>query len=117
MKKIFCILLCSAMILTSAPLPAEADNGYINVYNWGQYISDGTDDYIDINAAFTKATGIKVNYMTFDSNESLYTKLKTGGSTYDVLFQVWLMQKAKATLTGCRFFHSKMFCDIKTFSC
>ena len=86
MKKIFCILLCSAMILTSAPLPAEADNGYINVYNWGQYISDGTDDYIDINAAFTKATGIKVNYMTFDSNESLYTKLKTGGSTYDVLF-------------------------------
>ena len=61
MKKIFCILLCSAMILTSAPLPAEADNGYINVYNWGQYISDGTDDYIDINAAFTKASGIKVN--------------------------------------------------------
>jgi len=55
------------------------------VYNWGQYISDGTDGYVDVNAAFTEATGIEVNYMTFDSNESLYTKLKAGGSTYDVI--------------------------------
>ena len=53
----------------------------INVYNWGEYISDGTDGYIDINKAFTEATGIEVNYMTYDTNESLYTKLKTGGST------------------------------------
>jgi spermidine/putrescine transport system substrate-binding protein len=59
--------------------------GTINVYNWGQYIADGTDGSIDVNAAFTEATGIRVNYMTYDSNESLYTKLKTGGSTYDVI--------------------------------
>ncbi len=57
----------------------------INVYNWGQYISDGADGSIDVNAAFTEATGIKVNYMTYDSNETLYSKLKTGGSTYDVI--------------------------------
>lgn len=57
----------------------------INVYNWGQYISDGSDGYIDVNKAFTEATGIKVNYMTFDTNESLYTKMKTGGSTYDIV--------------------------------
>jgi spermidine/putrescine transport system substrate-binding protein len=57
----------------------------INVYNWGQYISDGTDGYLDVNAAFTEATGIQVNYMTYDTNESLYTKLKTGGSTYDII--------------------------------
>ena len=57
----------------------------INVYNWGQYISDGSDGYIDINKAFTEATGIEVNYMTYDTNESLYTKLKTGGSTYDII--------------------------------
>lgn len=79
-------LLCSALLLSALPQQAKADNGSINVYNWGQYISDGTDGYIDINKAFTEATGIKVNYMTFDSNESMYTKLKTGGSTYDVLF-------------------------------
>ena len=67
-------------------LPAQAaDKVTINVYNWGQYISDGTDDYIDVNRAVTEATGIEVNYTTFDTNESLYTKLKTGGSTYDVI--------------------------------
>ena len=49
---------------------AAADTGVtINVYNWGQYISDGTDGYLDVNAAFTEATGIEVNYMTFDTNE------------------------------------------------
>lgn len=65
--------------------PAAAANVTINVYNWGQYISDGSDGYMDVNAAFTEETGIGVNYMTFDTNESLYTKLKTGGSTYDII--------------------------------
>ena len=36
-------------------------------------------------AAFEEETGIKVNYVTFDSNETMYTKLKTGGSSYDVI--------------------------------
>ncbi len=76
------ILLCTAALPASAASDAEVT---INVYNWGQYISDGTDGYIDVNKAFTEATGIKVNYMTYDTNESLYTKLKTGGSTYDIV--------------------------------
>ena len=80
------LFLTAAMLLTAAPLPAAADAGTLNVYNWGQYIADGTDDYIDINTAFTEETGIKVNYMTFDTNEGLYTKMKTGGSTFDVIF-------------------------------
>ena len=71
-------------VLIPAP-EAHAAPNTINVYNWGQYISDGTDGYIDINAAFEEATGIHVNYMTFDSNETMYTKLKTGGSSYDVI--------------------------------
>ena len=68
--------------------PASAAKGdvTINVYNWGQYISDGTDGYIDVNKAFTEETGIQVNYITFDSNETMYTKLKTGGASYDVIF-------------------------------
>ena len=85
MKRIFA-LLC-AVLLCAALMPAEAfaADDVINVYNWGQYIADGTDGAIDVNAAFTEATGIRVNYMTFDSNETMYTKLKTGGSTYDVI--------------------------------
>ena len=75
------ILVCSLAL----PAAAAKEEVTINVYNWGQYISDGSDDCIDVNAAFTEETGIKVNYMTYDSNETMYTKLKTGGSAYDVI--------------------------------
>mgnify|MGYP000754959580 FL=1 len=40
---------------------------------------------MDVVAAFEKLTGIKVNYTTFDSNESLYAKLKSGAANYDVI--------------------------------
>ena len=54
--------LCSGLLLAALlPLPASAEENSINVYNWGQYISDGTDGYIDVNAAITEATGIKAN--------------------------------------------------------
>lgn len=57
----------------------------INVYNWGEYISNGVDDTLDVNAEFTRRTGIDVNYTTFDTNESLYSKLAGGGANYDVI--------------------------------
>ena len=62
------------------------DNVTLNVYNWGLYISDGSDDSINVLSAFEDLTGIKVNYTTFDSNESLYAKMKSGGASYDVIF-------------------------------
>ena len=85
MKKLLILALTLAMLLPCLVFPASAASGEITVYNWGQYISDGSDGYLDVIAAFEEETGIKVNYLTFDSNESLYTKLKTGGSTYDVI--------------------------------
>jgi len=85
MKKIFAALCCLGLSAGLLPFSALAAQPTINVYNWGQYISDGSDGCIDVNAEFTARTGIKVNYMTYDSNESLYTKLKTGGSTYDII--------------------------------
>lgn len=57
----------------------------LNVYNWGEYISNGTDGSLDVNAEFTRRTGIKINYTTFDSNESLYSKLAGGGADYDII--------------------------------
>ena len=84
-KRLSAALAVLAFFTAFLPTPAKAAGNSINVYNWGQYISDGSDGYIDVNAAFEEATGIKVNYMTFDSNESMYTKLKTGGSVYDVI--------------------------------
>ena len=70
----------------SAETTEAADTVTLTVYNWGQYISDGTDGYVDVVAAFEeKYPNIKVNYITFDSNETMYTKLKTGGASYDVI--------------------------------
>ncbi len=57
----------------------------INVYNWGEYISDGSDGMLDVNTEFTKLTGINVNYSTYATNEELYAKLKGGGASYDVI--------------------------------
>ncbi len=62
------------------------DNLSINVYNWGEYISLGADEgTLNVNAEFTKLTGIKVNYTTFAANEDMYSKLKNGGASYDVV--------------------------------
>lgn len=83
------VAMALALLLLAAALPsgvlAAEETESINVYNWGQYISDGSDGYIDVIEEFEKATGIHVNYTTFDSNETMYTKLKTGGSSYDVI--------------------------------
>lgn len=57
----------------------------INVYNWGEYISDGMDGTIDVIAEFEDISGIKVNYTLFDTNEDMYAKLVNSGSTYDIV--------------------------------
>lgn len=57
----------------------------INVYNWGEYISDGSDDTLNVNKAFEQISGIRVNYSTFATNEELYAKLKSGAVSYDVI--------------------------------
>ncbi len=51
----------------------------MNVYNWSDYIAE--DQLKD----FAKDTGIKVNYTTYDSNEILDAKLRTGKSGYDIV--------------------------------
>lgn len=84
-------LLCSIALLLACFAPCAAAEEIdptvtINVYNWGEYISNGTDGSLDVNAEFTRRTGIKVNYTTFDTNESLYSKLVGGGADYDVIF-------------------------------
>ena len=57
----------------------------LNVFNWGEYISDGSEGSLDVVAAFEKVTGIKVNYVTYESNEAMYAKIKSGAVAYDVI--------------------------------
>ena len=58
----------------------------LNVYNWGQYMADGSDDSLEVVKAFEeKYPHIKVNYSTYDSNEIMYSKLSNGGITVDLI--------------------------------
>ena len=61
------------------------DNISINVYNWGEYISDGSEGNLNVNKEFEKLTGIKVIYTQFSTNEELYSKLKMNSVSYDVI--------------------------------
>ena len=81
------LLLCTAppVFAEEEEAPAPSTGVTINVYNWGEYISNGVDGSLDVNAEFTRRTGIEVNYTTFDTNESLYSKLVGGGANYDVI--------------------------------
>ena len=87
MRKLFALLLCLCTLLgLMAGCSAEDDRVTINVYNWGQYISEGDEGYMDVIAEFEKEyPNIRVNYVTYDSNETMYTKMANGGITVDVI--------------------------------
>ncbi|MEA4912667.1 MAG: spermidine/putrescine ABC transporter substrate-binding protein [Oscillospiraceae bacterium] len=98
MKKLLCMALL-VLLLCSLALPAAAlevsddydwtrfknDKLTLYVYNWGEYISDGSDESSDVIAEFEALTGITVHYTTFASNEEMYAKIKSGGAQYDII--------------------------------
>lgn len=85
------VIICASVFV----LPASAeDDGGINrkfegttltVFNWGEYIADGSDGSMDVIAEFEKETGIDVIYMTYANNEELLAALNNGGITYDIV--------------------------------
>lgn len=91
MKKVISLLMIALML--AAPFTAFADGEdavpltgeVVYVYNWNMYIADGSEGSINVNEEFTRRTGIKVVYDLYDTNEIMYTKLKTGGANYDVI--------------------------------
>ena len=96
MKKLL-FLMCAAALVFACCFAASAyenEDWYqgaqkgevINVFNWGEYISDSyEDDMLDVNKEFEKLTGIHVNYVTYESNEDMYAKIKNGGASYDII--------------------------------
>lgn len=56
------------------------DNKVINVFNCGDYIDE------DLISKFEEETGFKVQYSTYDTNEKMYSKLKSGSNSYDLVF-------------------------------
>ena len=104
MKKIICVIIAISLIVglfiisgfgssENTNVTVEDPSYYhhdfagieLNVFNWGEYISEGGDGSLDVIAAFERQTGIKVNYTTYDSNESMYSKIESGSVSYDII--------------------------------
>ena len=95
-KRIASLLL--ALLLVALPLlgmtaceKAGGETVTLYVYNWGEYISDGSEGTLDTNEMFeewyyeTYGVKVEVNYSTYSSNESMYAKLSSGSVHYDVV--------------------------------
>lgn len=100
-KRVFAFILTAVIIAgmsASCSDKKETETNYVgtyskelagtelNVFNVGEYISDGSEGSFDVEREFENLTGIRVNYSTYDSNESMYAKVKSGAVAYDVVF-------------------------------
>lgn len=88
-KKIICCVVVAALAAAMLVMPGcsgdSESKGEINVFNWGEYISNGEDGSMDVIDEFEKETGIKVNYTTYETNEEMYNILKSSNSSYDII--------------------------------
>ena len=95
-KRIASLLL--ALLIVGLPLlgmtscdETSGNTVTLYVYNWGEYISDGSEGTLDANEMFeqwyyeTYGVRVEVNYSTYSSNESMYAKLSSGSVNYDVV--------------------------------
>ena len=90
---LLCLLLCLLAVAATLSSCGEGTGKVttLYVYNWGEYISDGSEGSLDANAAFeewyfeTYGERVKVNYSTYSSNEDMYAKLSSGSVSYDVV--------------------------------
>lgn len=92
MKKIIALVSAAVILMGMLTGCGKADEVLtLNVYNWGEYISDGSEGSLDVNKEFEKyyyktyGQKVKVNYTTYASNEDMYNKLSSGATSYDVV--------------------------------
>ena len=71
--------LLTGCVYSRDSLGGDTSSNVVNVYNWGEYIDES------VLKDFEAATGIKVNYQMYDSNETMYSKIAGGGANYDVV--------------------------------
>ncbi len=80
LKKIWCVIIISLVILITAGCGAgEENDNVVIVYNWGEYIDP---DMLDL---FEEETGIHVIYDEFETNETMYPRVEAGAAEYDVV--------------------------------
>ncbi len=91
---LFLLMICIPTVFLFSSCKGEGASGDVKtlyVYNWGEYISDGSEGSFDTNAEFEKwyektyGEKVKVNYSTYASNEDMYAKLSAGSAAYDIV--------------------------------
>jgi hypothetical protein len=92
MKKSISLILAAAMLLCLCLTGCGGKKSLtLNVYNWGEYISDGSEGSFETVREFEKwyeanyGQKVTVNYSTYASNEDMYSKISSGAVSYDVL--------------------------------
>lgn len=103
-KVLLLILITMAILLCSCEKPEGIENNKkyetinLNVYNWGEYISDEDDEecgLFNVNAGFEEYFNttladkygfyVKVNYSTYATNEDMFAKLSNSAVAYDIV--------------------------------
>ena len=96
-KRFLSLALALCMLSGALCLMCSCDNNAVSgvtrlyVYNWGEYMSDGSEGSLNSNLAFeqwyyeTYGERVEVVYSTFSSNEDMYAKLTSGSVNYDVV--------------------------------
>lgn len=85
------LILAALAVLLLCGCESRSEKFTLNVYNWGEYISDGSEGTLNINEEFEKycleelGKEVTVNYTTYASNEDMYNKIKSGSASYDVI--------------------------------
>lgn len=95
---VFALILCSCEEPEGTPEQKKYDTINLNVYNWGEYISDEDDEeygLFDVNAGFEEYFNenladkygfyVKVNYSTYATNEDMFAKLSNSAVAYDIV--------------------------------
>ena len=91
MKKIIAIVMVLVLAAGVFAGCGSKNTLTLNVYNWGEYISDGSEGSFDTVREFEKwyeetyGQKVTVNYSTFASNEDMYSKIASGAVSYDVI--------------------------------
>ena len=91
MKKTLALMSVMLCLLFLAACGSGGETLTLNVYNWGEYISDGSEGSYDTVREFeqwyqkTYGQTVKVSYDTFQSNEDMYAKISSGAVSYDVI--------------------------------
>ena len=91
MKKMMTLLAAILLLVLCLTGCGGKETLTLNVYNWGEYISDGSEGSFDTIREFetwyeeTYGQKVTVNYSTYASNEDMYNKISSGAVSYDVI--------------------------------